>query len=67
MTRMPQERELVGRKIVGFKANPFADGRGGLAHDPALVLDDGSILRFVVEETDVHEYGVFVRRILPRK
>lgn len=65
MKRMPSARELIGRKIVGFDANPFDDGRGSKAHDPHIWLDDGSRLRFVVEELDSGgDYGVFVARDL---
>lgn len=60
MRRMVQARQLVGRTIVGFDPCPFDDGRGGIAHDPVILLDDGSRLRFVVEETDVGEYGVWI-------
>lgn len=64
---MPSARSLVGRTIVAFHPNPFDNGRGGVAHDPTIVLDDGSILAFTTEETDVAEYGTFVLRIRPRK
>lgn len=49
---------LVGRRIVGFRHNPWSDGRGGTAHNPVIELDNGAVLTFTVEETDCGEYGV---------
>lgn len=63
--RSPSRRELIGRTIVDFRLNPFRDGRGGTAHNPEIVLDDGSVLRFVTEETDVDDYGIMPIRDLP--
>src|SRR5262249_4740060 len=60
--RMPKAKDLVGKKIVRFLTNPFPDGRGGTAHNPRIVLNDGSVLSFTVEETDVERYGVFIVR-----
>lgn len=54
----PTRKSLIGRTITDVKMNPFADGRGGTAHDPRITLDDGRVLMFVTEETDVGEYGV---------
>lgn len=61
--RMVSARQLIGRKIVGFDPCPFDDGRGGRAHEPTIYLDDGSRLKFVTEETDIGEYGVFVMKV----
>jgi hypothetical protein len=52
-------RLLVGRRIVGFEPNRFPDGRGGTAHDPRIILDNGAVLRFLTEEVEGGEgYGV---------
>lgn len=53
-------RVLRGRRIVKVKVNRFDDGRrmGTWAHDPSIYLDDGSVIRFSVEETETGEYGV---------
>jgi len=32
--------------------------RGGIATDPTIQLDDGSVIQFVVQETETGEYGV---------
>lgn len=61
--RQPSARELIGKRIVGFTTDPKPDGRGGTCHDPAIRLDDGTSLRFYVEETDLGEYGVGVNVI----
>jgi hypothetical protein len=67
MSRMPSAKSLVGRKIVSFEPNPFPDGRGGTAHAPVLFLDDGTILRFVVKETDVGDYGIRIVASLAKR
>ena len=56
----PRKRQLVGRKILDFRRCQFADGRGGIAYDPEIILDNGTAIRFVVQETDVGEYGVLL-------
>lgn len=58
-------RLLVGRKIAGFEPRPFDDRRGGTAHHPVLMLDNGALLRFVVEETDTGDYGVLPVYVKP--
>lgn len=58
--RMPTAKRLEGKRIVRFRSNPFRTARGDWAHSPTISLDDGSLLRFVVEETDSYEYGVFI-------
>lgn len=60
---MATSKELVGRKIVGYNPRLFRAGSFGYrakqwAHDPELILDNGWILRFHVEETDCGFYGV---------
>lgn len=59
------EKRLVGRRIVRVANRTFDDGRGGIAHDPEIVLDDGTRLTFSVEETETGEYGVSVNCLLP--
>lgn len=61
-------RDLVGRKIVAVRFNRFPAWmenqrarRGEWANNPVLVLDNGRELKFVVQETDVGEYGVELR------
>ena len=49
---------IEGKRVVTFSVYTFDDGRGGVAHAPKLVFDDGSELDFVVEETDVGRYGI---------
>lgn len=56
-------RRLIGRTIVAAEPNPFdgSDGDGDpdlRSHDWTLTLDDGTRMRFFVEETEVGEYGV---------
>lgn len=67
--RTPSDRELHGRTIVAFHAGAYRvpDGRQTKTmHDPEIVLDDGTVLRFVVEENpDGGEYGVKVIRGRP--
>ena len=57
---MVSARRLVGRTIVAFYPCPFPDGRGGVAHEPTIWLDDGSRLYFITEETDVGDYGTYI-------
>ena len=59
MIKVADPAKIVGRKIVEFKLQPFDDGRGGIAYDPIITLDDGSFLAFDVIETEVGEcYGI---------
>lgn len=57
-----QAKRLVGRTIVAVDLDADWAGEGHsrvLMHDPTITLDDGSRLRFVVEEApDGGEYGV---------
>ena len=48
---------LVGRRIVRVRLNPFADGRGGWAYQPAIYLDNGTVVSFMTDETEIGEYG----------
>ena len=61
--KMVSARQLVGRKIIAFDPGTFDDGRGRVAHNPSITLDDGSNLYFVTEETEVGEYGVFIGKV----
>lgn len=58
---------LIGRTIVDVKTNPFDNGKGGKAHDPRIVLDNGRELAFCTEETEVGEYGIEIQILNPRK
>lgn len=59
MIRRATKALLRGRRIVDVNLNRFSDGRGGWTHDPAILLDDGSLLKFDVRETDAGgRYGV---------
>jgi len=60
MTNKDISAKLIGRKITGVDLRPFDDGRGGETYRPRLTLDDGSVVAFVVEETDApgNEYGI---------
>lgn len=51
-------QDLRGRKVKRALLNPHSDGRGGVAYDPAIVFEDGTLVRFVVQETDTGEYGI---------
>lgn len=53
-------RALIGRKIVGVDFRPFDDGKGGTAHNPTLMLDNGRRVYFTTEETDMGEYGTLI-------
>jgi len=53
-----RKRDLVGKTIADIEWNLFTDGRGGWAHDPTIIFNDGSRLSFSTEETENHGYGV---------
>jgi hypothetical protein len=59
---MVSKRQLVGRRIINFDPGSFNDSRGGVAHDPVITLDDGSVLSFSVEETDTGDYGIHITK-----
>jgi len=65
--RSVSAREIIGRRIVGF-VNPTEFARDGRVDrtayhpDPRILLDDGSYLFFITEETDHDQYGIFVGR-----
>ncbi len=66
---MVSARDIVGKRITGFNPNPvpFPTRQGHVIHRPTIELDDGSWLYFVVEETDLTEYGVVVGRQVRRR
>lgn len=57
--KAPQTHLFKGKVIDRVDWRPFDDGRGSVAHNPIIIFTDGSALQFVVEETDVGEYGVY--------
>ena len=60
---------LVGRTVVAVDPHIFdADpAHGRWTSDPTIVFDDGSALSFIVDETEIGEYGIHpVRRKAPR-
>lgn len=59
MSTIATARLLVGRKIVAVDLQPFDDDRGGIAHNPRITLDNGAVIFFVAEETDVGDYGIW--------
>ena len=55
------KRRVIGRKIVDVDLRPFqSDPRypAERAHDVIFTLDNGAQISFVVEETEVGEYGI---------
>lgn len=56
--RLATKRLLEGRRIKTFALQSFPDGRGGKAHNPVIILDNGARLMFTVTETETGEYGV---------
>lgn len=64
--RMVSAREIVGRRITGFRydAHPGAQASGGTLHTGVCIdLDDGSYLLFDTEESENGDaYGTFVWR-----
>jgi hypothetical protein len=59
-------RALTGRQIVSVDLQTFDGGenRSGACYDPVLTLDNGSMVSFDVQETDVGVYGT---RLVVRK
>jgi hypothetical protein len=53
-----QRKHLIERKIIDILFRPFPNGRNGIAQNPIIILDNGQRLSFVVEETEVGEYGI---------
>lgn len=62
--RPARPQDVEGRRIAKLHLNRFADGRGGFACDPVIVLDDGTRLYFEVQETDAGGYGIRVVRFI---
>lgn len=65
-------KRLVGRMIVAVEPHAFltdntgTNARNGWTCDPTLVLDDGSCVSFVVDETETGEYGFSIIRTKTR-
>lgn len=57
------KRDLIGRTIVDVDFRPARDGRGGFFDDPVLILDNGTRIGFLTQETDVGEYGTRICRL----
>lgn len=58
-----RKTDLVGRTIVDVDFRPFRSQRDDYrpkAHNPVFVLDNGKRVWFVVEETEMEDYGVNV-------
>lgn len=68
----PKEtKTVIGRTIVAIELDATWEGEGRWRrrmHRPTIILDDGSALRFVVEEhPDGGEYGVDIVHRKSRK
>ena len=61
-------RAMVGRTIVDVDLHPFDPENAGqvdgdeYAYNPVVTLDDGTRLFFVVQESEIGEYGVKICR-----
>ena len=53
-------QKIVGQRIVEVNLRPFDDGRGGVATDPEIILENGVRLHFTVQETEVGDYGILL-------
>jgi hypothetical protein len=55
-----RKRDLIGRTIVDVDWRRFATGKkdAPFACRPLLILDNGRILYFTVQETETGDYGV---------
>jgi len=54
-------KQVVGQKITKVLLNRFRNEKGcwpPFAYRPEIHLEDGTVIRFHVQETDVGEYGV---------
>src|SRR5215469_11890550 len=68
MTTKRVAGSLIGRRIVAVQLNRFDrnvegqpiryEGKERWATSPEIVLDNGQRLRFLIQETEVGEYGV---------
>lgn len=59
-----QPRHIEGKTIKKLALNPFPNGRGGQLFAPVITLEDGSTLRFTVQEGESC-YGVRIDRSVP--
>jgi hypothetical protein len=68
---MVSAREIVGKRITGirYKVEPRGSSSGGPLHyDVEIVLDDGSVLVFVTEESASGDtYGIWVGKRMPAR
>ncbi len=71
MNAAEMKKQLVGRTIVAVTPRAFRTGRPGRnewSYEPIFMLDDGSRVRFVVDETESGDgYGVTPCRDVPSK
>ena len=52
---------VIGKKIIKVLLNQFSNDThygNPYSYDPEIFLDDGTIIKFVVDETEVGEYGI---------
>lgn len=66
VTAKELNRRLVGQRIAAVRTRPFSDGHGRTTTDPEIETSDGTLIRFVVAETE-HEYGVEIVLTQPRQ
>ena len=61
------EKALTGRTIKAVVKNRFKTGRPNHPYttDPRLLLDDGTVVRFNVVETETGDYGVEIIATYP--
>lgn len=60
-------RDLVGRRIVAVRQNRWwCPSYQKWCTDPVLVLDNGTTLHFVVQETGSGEYGISITVTKPK-
>jgi len=62
MTAKETARALRGRRIVRVEMRPFSTGvrLNPWSYAPRLTLDDGTLVTFSVDETEIGEYGISV-------
>lgn len=59
---------IIGRTIVGVDMRRFSTGRtsyGTVAHDPVITFDNGAVIYFTTEETEIGEYGTAITYVPP--
>lgn len=65
VTLNEKKKFLKGRRIIEVRWNAFKTGRGrgrgqGWTSDPVFIMDNGSTVRFSVDETEIGRYGISV-------